>query len=555
MSVASEGGGARVRSRAALAWGTLAVGVAAFVFRWLSFGRFQNDHFDHVARARQVLLGEWPVRDFVDPGLPLQYLLSAAVHELVGAPVLAEALIFVASLAVAAALSFRLAAAASGSLLVALYAVVLQLAFDPRSYSSPKLLVYAIALAVGWWTVERPTWRRLAALAAATAVAYYFRHDHGVYVGLASVVLLAVHGWRDGVRPVARVLAVYAAWTLAFVLPHLAYVEYYGGLLAYLAIGADYSRAELAINPRSIPPFTPDALLPNGIALVFWVVWLAPVAALLMLLRRETIVRSALGQPAARIAMLAVLALLVNVGFVRSPAVTRLPDVAVPHTILWAWLLATCWRMAGPARLRVWLRAATVAAAVTTGVAVAAAFDLREKLLRTGAWLGPGEVVLRLHEMADAFREPSPEVLPSMAQHLAPFFEYLQACTTVDDRLLFVGYEPQVFVLAGRGFAGGHMMFFGDFHTSPRDQMLTIARLERESVPFVIVPESKLVDFEKARGAEAAYVASHYRLLATLPVEDDRYGVYVEAARVPSSRHDETGWPCFLDSERLATRK
>ena len=38
--------------------------------------------------------------------------------------------------------------------------------------------------------------------------------------------------------------------------------------------------------------------LPNGIALVFWVVWLAPVAALLMLLRRETIVRSALGQPA-----------------------------------------------------------------------------------------------------------------------------------------------------------------------------------------------------------------------------------------------------------------
>lgn len=51
------------------------IGIATFVVRWLCIDGFSNDELDHLALAGQVLLGDWPVRDFVDPGLPLTYLL------------------------------------------------------------------------------------------------------------------------------------------------------------------------------------------------------------------------------------------------------------------------------------------------------------------------------------------------------------------------------------------------------------------------------------------------------------------------------------------------
>ena len=51
--------------------------IAVWAFRWLSMGAIENDHFVALARAHQILHGDWPVRDFTDPGQPLAYLLSA----------------------------------------------------------------------------------------------------------------------------------------------------------------------------------------------------------------------------------------------------------------------------------------------------------------------------------------------------------------------------------------------------------------------------------------------------------------------------------------------
>ena len=42
-------------------------------WRVLTFSGFQNDHYVHLARAQQVILGELPIRDFVDPGMPAMY--------------------------------------------------------------------------------------------------------------------------------------------------------------------------------------------------------------------------------------------------------------------------------------------------------------------------------------------------------------------------------------------------------------------------------------------------------------------------------------------------
>jgi hypothetical protein len=203
-----------------------------------------NDHFDHVALALQLRLGDLPVRDFVDEGMPLMYVVSAAAWELLKSPFYSETVVMALGFAIAAGLSFRLAAILSGSMLAAALAVFAQVALNPRTYSYPKLFVQAIALTVAWWAVKRPTVPRLAALAAATALGYYFRHDHALYLGVASVALLAVAQWQSGFPTVARSIAIYGALAAVFVLPHLAYVQWAAGIPTYLRVARAYVKGE-----------------------------------------------------------------------------------------------------------------------------------------------------------------------------------------------------------------------------------------------------------------------------------------------------------------------
>ena len=167
--------------------GAAAVFLVTFAFRWLTLTEFTNDHFDPIAIAQQLRLGSLPVRDFADEGLLFTYLSSAAAWAILKAPFLAEAAVVSFGFAIAAALSFLAARRLSGSVTAASFAVLAQVALYPRTYSYPKVLVQSIAVVVAFWAVERLTTRRLAALAATTALGYYFRHDHAVYLGLASV--------------------------------------------------------------------------------------------------------------------------------------------------------------------------------------------------------------------------------------------------------------------------------------------------------------------------------------------------------------------------------
>ena len=83
----------------------MAVAVATFAFRFLSFRDFANDHFMQLAWAQQLLFGAIPSRDFVDPGYPLTYTLSAAAQLLLAGP-LSEALLTIGMLSIAAAATF-----------------------------------------------------------------------------------------------------------------------------------------------------------------------------------------------------------------------------------------------------------------------------------------------------------------------------------------------------------------------------------------------------------------------------------------------------------------
>src|SRR5687767_12594564 len=162
-----------------------------FFFRWLTV-EFTNDHFVHLSRGRQILLGDVPVRDFFDPGLILQYYASAFALTLSGQNLLGEAVLTIAFVAAGTALTFWLSARLSGSLAIAAAVTLLAMVMFPRLYSYPKVFFYVLALAGGWRYAHRPSTANAAWLAVITVVAFLFRHDHGLYIGIGYTALIAV---------------------------------------------------------------------------------------------------------------------------------------------------------------------------------------------------------------------------------------------------------------------------------------------------------------------------------------------------------------------------
>ena len=237
--------------------------VGSFLLRLLDPGFF-NDHFQTISQGRQILAyGELPFRDFLDPGFFLMPVASAAVQRLFGYNLLGEALLSIALLSAGATLTFLLAARASRSLLIALATAGLVVLAFPRLYSYPKIFLLVLGLLMCWRYVDRPSLRRLVPLALTTALAFLFRHDLGVYVGLAAAVMLVVTHWRDGYRLLLRRLAVYAGVAALPILPFLGFLQANGGIGEYFASGLEYARSEARRQPvLLLPGFTFDLSAP-----------------------------------------------------------------------------------------------------------------------------------------------------------------------------------------------------------------------------------------------------------------------------------------------------
>ena len=624
-------------SRPLLLAGIALAFLIAAAFRWLTLTEFLNDHFDHVALAQQLRLGALPVRDFVDEGMPLMYVVSAAVWSLVKAPFLSEAIIVALAFAAAAALSFRTAAVLSRSIMAAALAVIAQLAVYPRTYSYPKLLVQAIAIAIAWWAVQHLTIRRIAALSAAAALGYYFRHDHAVYLGVATVALLVVAQWRAGLPAIVRSVAIYAGLAAAFVLPHLVYVQWAIGVPTYLAIARQYVDSEAASAPYQIPvPYvdvraglwthidgslvnvrwaptvdeqTREALEQrytmdrveqaegttwryhirdtsgsnlrairndshvedthgfdrlaqagswrevvrslqlgpgwrahdNSLAVLFWLSWLLPAIAIAMLVVRRHDYATA---EAATVGMVAVLALFTDIAFLRAPLHVRLPDLAVSHSILGAWVGTTLWRWPSRQALRLLNRSVVVGGTVTVLLAIVLFAGAGSLVATTRILQGPAAVTQRWREVSQQLRDDKPGPVPNNPSIvLLPFFEYLQTCTGPEDRLLFTWYSPELYIVAKRGFAGDHRRIYR--RLSAWEQARTIARLQQERVPFVLIPLPRKPWLQASNPDIWRYIESRYVPMATIPAGDPAgFQILRESAWTGTSVYPQTGWPC-----------
>jgi hypothetical protein len=530
------------RARAAVVWAAVAMFVLTWSVRYMSLVGFPNDHFLYLAPAQQMRAGELPSRDFVDPGTPLMYAVSAVAQLGVGAPLLAEALVVSTAFALAAALTVYAAFVASGTLAVAVTIALVQVAMFPRSYHYPKLLLYAAGVLAIWRYSAEPSARRALLAGGCIVIAFLFRHDHGVYLTAAALVaaIVARPGWQGAVRrtwQLAGIIAIMAS-------PYLVFVAATTGLAEHFASGAAYSRSEIGRAIEGLPPIDWAEVLSahNLLIGLFYIFHLVPVIALGVLVAR----RAWAGPHRPDWVLMlpvTVLAVAANMTLLRDPLEARLPDVAVPIGILGAWLIPQPWRGTG-----IWSIAGRLLVLVLAGTCLAGAHVIGrpiEQLDRAVLLTRPARVLAHARSVLAELQMPFHEGhLPSrVTKTLVPFMEYVGRCTAPHQRLFVAGDAPEIYVFARRLFAGGQPALRNGFFSSIDDQQRLVSRLRTQDVPLALVlteGDARLFSVVMAE------LDARFQSVREIVVEGQGIVDVRVNRRATSSRLDDaTGLPCF----------
>jgi hypothetical protein len=511
----------------------IAVFVLVAAFRFLSLTGFPDDHYVHLAGAQQILEGEWPTRGFVDLGAPLSYAISAGAQALLGRGMLAEALLVAAMFGLAAVVTLRAGVALTGSVLLALGAVAVEVLILPRSYSDTKMLVYSLAALALVGYARAPDRVRLVALALLTAAAFLVRHDHGLYIGVAAVVAVTLAGS-------VRAAALFSVLVLLLVLPYLLYLESADGVLAHLRRGAAFAQLEMPRQRLSLVGLRPE------VAWLLHSMWIVPVAALVLAGVELARSRSTAWPIVRVIVPLAVLALVADAGMIRDSLDARLADAVVAPAILLAWLVRQAWRPL-PAAVAWPLRAAASIALMVTIGSAAVMGRTMEQLDRMGVFGRSPDLGRELTARVRELRTPweGRQTPSAAAGQLRPFFAYAARCLGPDDRVLVPGFLPEVAVLAGRAFAGGQVWFMPGALATRYDHQLVMTRLERERVPVAVLRRPTYDELAREFPELDAYIGRNFDPIAEWSLGDSDLVQLLAARNLVRGRDVETGWPCF----------
>ncbi len=519
----------------------MAVFTAAFLYQFAS-ARFSNDHFDHLSKAVQVLHGEYPVRDFLDPGRPLTIALSAVTLAMAGGTLFGEAVLTMGAIATGITLVFWLTHQVTRSIPVAGWAAACTLAIEPRLYGYPKVLVCVVAVWLAFRYVDRPGRAPAAALGAWGGVGFLFRHDLGVYLALfAALTLLLVRGWRD-VRGFVRDAATAGGVAVVLVTPYVWYLLAHDAFAAGATEGgAAFLRAmRLTWRPFQLGP-GPDGgpwMRHNAEVWLYDLFLVVPVLTLALVARA----RARLTPELRKVGALAVLCLTLLLFLIRGNLDSRLPDVAAPSFVLVGWLLTV---LSGPAgEWRVTAR---------RGVALVLAVVTWLGVVQLSDWNPVRRLASAVIRLPGSVTEPAAGLLGDPLQfwereettHVRGLARWMRECTAPDDRLLIFGYHPDAHFFSGRLFAGGVPMLYAGYHSSAADQRFIVARLRRERVPFVVVDADKTRALVESYRIVGDYVLDHYSVAAETDFGGPPFLIYVarEIQRLWSVRD---GLPCLV---------
>jgi len=560
------------------------VAAAVFAFSWLfrfndpggSFAGLTDDHFFYLVRGWQILFGDLPVRDFVDHGAPLFYYVGAAVQLVFGRGTLSELAFCVTVLALCAALVFWLCTEASGWIAAGLAGAAFHILLEPRFYNYPKILVYVLAIPLLWRFIEKPSSRAAAWIAVVTVIGFLFRHDHGVFVAVAMAVSLALSYRTSGIRGLKYALA-YAGVVCLLLAPYFVFIELNGGVISYFQQASAWAERDRDRAPVVWPGLldNPDGVSEaaragtwsgravatvrdNIVAWTFYAELVLPLLALACLWLSRDGFRSSWPRAREKLTMVAVLALVLDAGFLRSPLAARLADPSVPLAILVAWLIpllprlvlgGSGWRPV-PAADVVRVALFCVVAPIVFTVAAGMTHNFYRRLDKAALTERWGKSLDRVGtvsaQMRDDWRLESWAKRPERPE-LIDLALYVNACTAPTDRVLVQAYVPQVLALARRAFAGGHADLRPGFFRTEEAQRLTLSRLRSHSVPIVLLESGdSLENFRKSFPLIVAYLDSEYREAGTR-VFDKRFGMtlLVRKDLTPSGDYEPFGWPCF----------
>jgi len=535
-----------------------ALGALAFGYRLVTLRDLTNDHYMHLAWAQQVLFGELPGRDFVDPGMPLMYTLSAFVQHLWPGP-FSEAVLTCALLAVAASATFLVVTELTGSIAFAVAAALFQIAMEPRLYSYPKILVPAVALLLIQHYVQRPSRVRLVWLAAWTGVAVLLRHDLGVYAAAGiGAALLVAHGtnWRQTLR----VMAEYAVALVALMSPYVVFVVWSEGLGEHLHEAIEFAKGEAHqrfISPPAFPFWSNvDATSWSGMDSAVFLFYAAHVLAILcfVLLARSK-ARPTGREPvaAAGFAMLLMYLLVV----LRHPIDSRIQDVAALLAINGAWALAESWQRAtivmrggpSPSLVRRFVLLFVTVLVVGGGlINTWILSDVPSRLKETRVADGLGAIRHTIEVVKDTGTVwPWERFWP--AGELPAAVRYLNACTRPEDAVLLTWAAPEYYYFAKRRFAAGHALFLPpDAFTGAHDQARMLDRIRRERIPVVLINEGRNDEFAKAYPEVERHVRDAYVPVGEFTIRDgSRITVAIGRGVKGTGTYDPEGWPCGFE--------
>jgi hypothetical protein len=512
-------------------------GVATALVRYLGLEGFSNDHFQYLAAAQQMRLGEWPTRDFADPGMPLMYAMSAAAQIVFGRSLFAEAMLMAIVYGVTSALVVIAAWRASRLLVVAVLAWALCVVAFPLPASYPRALLYALGPLAIWAWVRQPTGLRLFVIALVVGVAYLFRQEHGLNLGLAALVTVVLA--PGATRVMKTRLVTLCVLIVLVLLPYAFYVQRSQGIFSAALSSWEFSQRDADRTALHLAAYgSGDAV---RLFYVFHALPLIAAAVVAMDVRRGRLEDALVGAP------LIVLAFLANMNFLRDPLPVRLPDAVVPAALVAAWLAGRAWRVPSlPLRSLALTGAAVLAFVVASSVVVVG--RTQENLARTNLRQGLSSLpqlmrdrTAQLKARYDRQQLPDGRILS-----LVGLFDYFDRCTTPSHRLLVGGNAPEIYVYAQRPFAAGHSTFLEGYYQSEAEQQRMLDRVQQQVVAFAVMLSDQESSFRATAPGLGAFVDANFRPLTEIPVSSDRtVRVLVRSGLPPLHADAATGWPCY----------
>jgi hypothetical protein len=240
----------------------------------------------------------------------------------------------------------------------------------------------------------------------------------------------------------------------------------------------------------------------------------------------------------------AVLSIITYQTLVRASPDSRLGDIVALTAFLLAWSAWRLWTLGGIAKFVV--RPVTVAVLLLT---LASAVTYGRVIARVGGVGvdGPTNFARRLSGVGALYAtRPLDLYAPAGATGLARVSRWLNECTGENARVALIGFEPQVFFISERSFAGGLAFYDLGWNSSDEDQALVVERWSRQQVPVVLAMDSEWESFSRDYPAIRGWIDAHYDVVQQSAFDGAKPLTVLVEKTVPRARtHSSTELPCF----------